>query len=178
MSDAKILSKKTVYQSKFFQVNQVEIERNGNVFKKDIIERTSSVMVLPLTENNEIYLLSQYRDALQKVIVELVAGNMDLTKSPLDNAKRELEEEGGFVAKTWKQIATFNMSANLVGELHIFVAKDLEKTHTNPDLDEEIEVIKMPLEEALEKVATGEIRVSSNVASLFLLDKLRREGKI
>ena len=178
MTDTKILSKKTVYQSKYFQVNQVAIEREGKQFTKDIIERRSSVMILPLTENNEIYILSQYRDALQKVILELIAGNMDTISSPLANAKRELQEEGGFIAKTWKQLATFHMSANLVGELHVFVATDLEQAEKNPDEDEAIEVIKMPLQEALEKVEQGEIRVSSNVASLLLLDKLQKEGKI
>lgn len=174
----KRLSEKTVYESRHFRINRVEIERNGKKFKKDIIERNSSVMIIPLTENNEIYLLSQYRDALQEEILELIAGNMDETSSPLENAKRELEEEGGFIAKTWKQIATFHMSANLVGELHIFVAKDLEKTETHPDDDEQIEVLKMSLTEALEKVEKGEIRVSSNVASLLLVDRLLNGGKL
>lgn len=172
------LSSEIVFQSKYFRINHVEIERNGKTFSKDIIERTSSVMVLPLTKNGEIYLLSQYRDALQTVILELIAGNMDKYASPLENAKRELQEEGGFIAKTWKQIATFHMSANLVGELYVFVATDLESTAKNPDYDEQIEVLKIPLQEALEKVANGEIRVSSNVASLLLLDKLMKEGKV
>jgi ADP-ribose pyrophosphatase len=178
MTNTKRLSEKEIYKSKYFRINQVEIQRNGKTFTKDIIERNSSVMVLPITEDNEIYILSQYRDALQKVVLELIAGNMDNNSSPLENAKRELEEEGGLIAKDWKQIATFNMSANLVGELFIFVAKDLVQTQRHPDDDEQIDVLKMPLSEALEKVVKGEIRISSNVASLLLVDKLIKEGKL
>ena len=135
-------------------------------------------MVLPLTENNEIYLISQYRDSFHEVIIELIAGNMDESKSPLDNAKRELREEAGLIANTWKQLATFHMSAKLIGELYIFVATDLEETERNLDDDEQIEVLKLPLEQAVEKVEKGEIRVSSNVASILLLNKMRSEGKI
>src|SRR5258705_11243391 len=125
MSDTKIHSKKTVFQSKYFQVNQVTIERNGRTFTKDIIERNDSVFILPLTENNEVYLVSQYRDAHNKVLLEIVAGTIDTGEtSPLAVAKRELEEEAGLTATSGKELATFENSANMKSKVYLFLAKN------------------------------------------------------
>lgn len=173
----KILSQKTVFQSKYFQVNRVEIERNGKTFTKDIIERNSSVFVLPLTEENELYLVSQYRDAHGKVLLEIVAGTMDAGEtSPLDVAKRELEEEAGLTAKSWKKLATLETSANMKSTVHLFLAKDLTLTKQQMDEDEDITIVKLPMSEVLEKIETGEISISSNVASLLLFDKLQKKN--
>ncbi len=175
---SKLLLKETVFKSKYYQIDQVTIERNGKTFKKDLVTRVPVVMILPITENNEIYLIEQFRDSLQKVLLETVAGKIKPNETLLDNAKRELKEEAGLTAKIWKQISTFHVSANMKGEVSVFVATDLAEGQQDLDTDEEIKVIKIPFAEALEKIEAGEISVSSNVAAILLLDKLRKEGKI
>lgn len=178
MNKSKILSRETVFKSKYYQIEHVTIERNGKTFKKDLITRVPVVMILPISVNNEIYLIEQFRDSMQKVLLETVAGKMEPNESLLDNAKRELKEEAGLSAKTWKQISAFHVSANMAGEVTVFYATDLEEGEQALDEDEEIKVIKIPFVDALEKIETGEISVSSNVAAILLLDKLRREGKL
>ena len=74
---SKITSTETVFKSKNFKINKIIVERNGKTFKKDIIVRNSTVVILPITDNKEIYFVSQYRDAHEKVLLELPAGNMD-----------------------------------------------------------------------------------------------------
>ena len=175
---AKILSQKTVFKSKFFRVDQITIERNGKTFTKDLIIRSQFVKILPLTAENEIYLIYQYRDALQKVVLEVVGGTIEKEMEPLETAKRELEEEAGLLAHMWKKIATVQLSANLVSIDHFFLAKDLEITKPHPDDDEDLKVIKMPFQEAVTKVITGEISIASNIAAILMLDKLLKQGKI
>ncbi len=179
MTDTKYLSKKTIFQSKYFQVNKLEIERNGKTFSKDIIERNAAAFILPMTEDNEIYLVSQYRDAHRKVLLEIVAGTIDAGETiPLEAAKRELAEEAGLTATEWKQLAVFENSANMKSTVYVFLAKGLSQSAQNQDDDEDITVVKLPFSEVLEKIENGEISISSNIAAFLLFDKLQKAGKV
>ena len=175
----KIISEEDVYISKFFKVKKRTIDIEGRQVEKDIVERRPFVLVVPLTENHEVYLVKQYRDALEKVSLEVVAGMLDSgSEDPLDAAKRELREEAGISATDWKKIAQINVSSNMVGTAHVFVAKGLSHGETDFDEDEDLVTVKMPLEEAVEKIATGEIDVGSNIAALLLVNKLYSENKL
>lgn len=154
------------------------IERNGKRFTKDLLERKDTVIVLPITASGEIYMISQFRDSYGKSFIELPAGNMENNDSSLESAKRELQEETGLTAQKWKKIATFITSANIKGLVHIFVATGLENGHQKLEEDEEINIVKIPIEEAIRKVDTGEVQATAFVSALLLFDKLSRERKI
>jgi len=171
-------SKKTVYQSKFFSINQVAVEHNGKKFTKDIIEKRDVVLILPLNHKDEISLVSQHRDAMDKTLLEVVAGQMDPGEDPMTAAKRELREETGLQADNWKHLATWYQSANMIGRYFVFAATSLHQGESAQDEDENITVVTLPFVQVLEKVLQGEIDVSSNVAALLLLDKLKREQKL
>lgn len=177
-SKPKILSSKNVFQSKFFRVIRAEIERNGKRFTKDLLERNDTVIILPITNSGEIYMIMQYRDSYGKSFIELPAGNMEHNDSPLESAKRELNEETGLTANNWQHISTFITSANIKGLVHVFAASDLEKGQQALEEDEEIKILKVPINEAIRKIETGEIQATAFVSALLLFDKLRKEGKI
>jgi ADP-ribose pyrophosphatase len=172
-----VLSTKTVYTSKYFKVIQKTIERNGQKFTKDIIERNSSVIIIPYIKD-EIYLESQYRDSFDRMNLEVVQGTITTGDDPLETAKRELQEEVGLTAKTWKKLAEWELSAILKAKQYIFAATDIEQTEQHLEFDEEIEVMKMPLEKVLHKIENGELTTASHIAALLLFDRLRREGKL
>ncbi len=173
-----MISQKIIFQSKYFKVNQIVVERNGKKFVKEIVERNPFVVVLALTPKNEVYLVSQYRDALQKTSLEVVAGLIEPGETPAHAAKRELQEETGLIAQTVTPLITGNVSPNMVNICNIFVATDLISGQTQQDDDEDIEVIKVPLSQAIKKIETGEISILSHVAALLLFDKLQKEGKV
>ena len=178
MSKSKILSSKNVFKSRYYRIDKEEIERDGKVFTKDILKRTPTVIILPINEKDEIYLVSQYRDSMQKELLEVVAGHIEDSDTPLEAAKKELKEEAGLTAQDWKQISTFHVSANMDAVVHIFYARDLTEGVQELEEDEDIEMVKLPFSEALLKIESGEISVSSNIAAILLFDKLRREGKV
>jgi ADP-ribose pyrophosphatase len=173
----KILSTKTVFTSKYFKVIQKVIERHGKTFTKDLIEKNSTVFVIPYTEN-EIYIESQYRDAYEKELIEVVAGKIESGKDPLETAKRELLEEAGLIANKWTKIAEWDMSANILEKIYVYAVTDLEEKKQHLDVDEEIKIMRLPFEEVLDKINNGEITIASNIAALFLFDKLKGEGKL
>jgi ADP-ribose pyrophosphatase len=174
--NSKITSSETAFKSKYFQVDKVTIERDGKTFTKDILRRTPVVLILPINEKDEIYLVSQFRDSMQERLTEVVAGHIEEGQTPLEAAKAELKEEAGLTAKTWKQLTSFYVSANMDAVVHVFFATDLTEGAQELNEDEEIEIIKVPFRKALEKIDSGEIRVSSNIASLLLLDRWRRQA--
>lgn len=178
MQKSKILSQKTVYNSKYFRVEKREEENDEKIVSKDYVVRDPIVMIIPLTTDNQIYLARQYRGALDKISTELFAGHLDAREDPLDGAKRELKEESGLTAGTWKHLAQFHISANMEATVDIFVAEDLIEGASEQEADEDIEMIKISFAEAIEKIENGEIDAASHVAALLLLDKLRKEGKI
>lgn len=176
-SKPKVLSQKTVFQSKYFRVQQETIHRDGKTFTKDIIERNPFVLILPITPENEIYLVSQYRDALKRDSLEIVAGTLELDEDPLVAAKRELEEETGIRAKHLVPLLTGNVSPNMVNIGHVYVATELTMGEQRLDDEENIEVVKMPLADALKKIETGEISILSHIAVLLYLEKLQKQVK-
>ncbi len=178
MTEAKTLSKKIVFQSRHFRVEEIVVTRDSKQFTKQLIERMPIVLVLPYTADGQIYLESQYRDAFERHCIEVIAGHIDPDEDPLAAAKRELAEETGLTAASWKKVASLELSTNMRAPIHIFFATDITEGKADLQDDEVIELLKMPLTEALEKITSGEIFATSHITTLLLFDKMKREGKL
>lgn len=178
MTDAKIVSSQTVFNSKDFKINHVKIKRDGKIIEKDIIEDTPGVWILPYTEYGEIYLASEYRDAFGKYIINCIGGKIDSGDDPLSTAKKELREEAGLTAASWLHAATWETSWRLQKKMYVFFAKDLVMGKPHLEEDEKISIIKYTMSEALNKIENGEILGGLDIAVILLFDKLQREGKI
>jgi ADP-ribose pyrophosphatase len=174
----KILSTETVFTSKYFKVQRNLIERDGKTFTKEIIERNSTVIILPYTGNNEVYIESQFRDALGEKILEMVGGTIENGGDPLETAKRELLEETGLTAKKWEKLTEWNLSPSIKAKIYFFAATELHEGKQQTDLDEEITVLKMPFAEILKKIETGEINTAAHIAAFLFFDRWQKEGKL
>ncbi len=176
----KIVPKGIVYSSKFFSVKEQEITF-PNKKKKiyDFVERKSTVVIFPITPSYELYLISEFRTLHGEYITEAIAGHIDEEESALIAAKRELKEEAGLTGNTWKELLKVEMSSSIIkSTAHIFLVKDLVEGEANPAEEEEIKLMKIPLDDAVNKVIRGEIKISTTILGILFLDKLRREGKL
>jgi ADP-ribose pyrophosphatase len=177
MSNTKVLSTKTVFTSTSFKIVQKTIELNNKIFTKDIIERKSSLIIIPYTQD-EIYIESQYRDSLEEVTLEIVQGTIEDGEDVLEAAKRELQEETGLTAKKWTKIADWDVTTTMKFKAHVFAATDLESGEQHLEFDEDIKIIKMPLIDVMQKIENGELTAATHVAAILLFDRLRKEGKL
>src|SRR6185437_7183126 len=110
------------------------------------------------TDKKEMYLISQYRYTLKSNSLEAVAGFIDEGETPLQAAKRELKEETGMTASSWEEIGKLEIAGSVVrGQTYLFLARDLEIGEAEPEEDEDITLLKMPIKEAVTKVFGGEI---------------------
>ena len=123
-----------------------------------------------------VLLVLQARPAVNADVLELPAGLVDPGETPIDCARRELHEETGYVAGRLESLVSFYTSPGFSTELiHIFVATDVREGAVQHDEEEEIEVVRLPLEEAIERVVHGEISDAKTVAGL-LAYKMRIVG--
>lgn len=180
MDKWKVISQKSVFKAKFFEVKEQQvILPNNKRHTYAIVERNPTVNIFPLTNTSDIYLVSQYRYLFEKRVLEAVAGHIEKKETSLVAAKRELKEEVGMLASHWEEIARIEKSASVVRErCHIFLARDLDLGKPNPDEGEDIELVKLPLRDAAVKVMSGEINHAGTIIGILMLDKLRSEKKL
>ena len=140
----------------------------GKVHFKNI-----AVGAVPMDEENNIWLVGQYRYTLEEYCWEIPEGGCIIGKDPLEAAKRELKEETGIQAKTWTQILEINTSNSVTDEYGIvYLAKDLSFGKSNPESTEDIDVKKIPFQKAYEMVMNGEMKDSLTIAAIMKIQLL------
>ena len=180
MNRWKIKSQNIVFSQRLFKVKKQKILLpNGKEREYSIVERRAISVIFPISDKLELYLISQFRYLFDKTILEAVAGHVDDGETPLKAAKRELKEETGITALDWKEILEFETSASVIrSNVHIFLAKGIKIGKPNPEEGEEIELVKMSIENAIKKVLSGEITTAPTIIGILLLDKMFKEGII
>lgn len=176
----KILSEKQIHTADLFKINQVELEfPNGLKKTWENVVRQNAISIFPITDDYEIYLVKQYRYLYGKEMLEACAGFLNPGEDPKETAKRELQEETGLIAEEIIFLGNVLPSASVIKwNQYNFYAKGLSQGKTHFDDVEDIKLIKMPLEEAVEKVFSGEIETGPAQVGILMLDIMRREGKI
>lgn len=169
---------KTIHTEKIFegkiidlQVDKVSLP-NGEVSKREIVKHPGAVAVIPITKDNKIVLVKQYRKPLEKTLVEIPAGKLDENEQPLAAAIRELEEETGYTTKELNFVTSFYTSPGFANELiYIYITDTLERLETPVagDEDEYIEILELTLDEAKQYVEEEKIHdAKTNYAILYL----------
>ena len=180
----KLLSSKLAFQGRVFNVfTDTLIEPGGHRHIKDVIRHNGSVVMLAVDERKnpadpDVILERQYRHAAGQYLIELPAGSRNPGEAPLAAAKRELIEETGFRARRWKMLIRYFASPGFLGEwMQIYLARDIREGAATPELDEQIEVLRMPLSQAMKMIAEGKIHDGKTLIGLSLYDSARRAGR-
>lgn len=159
--EEKTIATKPVYDGKIIslQVDDVRLP-DGKEAKREIVKHPGAVAIIPVTKDGKIVVVKQYRKALERTIVEIPAGRIEVGEDPMLTARRELEEETGLGTKDIAYIQSFATSPGFANEIiHLYVARGLYPIE-NPaagDEDEFIEQLEITIEEAEEMVKMGEI---------------------
>ncbi len=181
MKKWKLLSSKPAFDSKWFKVRQDEVKlSNGTILDDYFVWLEGDLsLIVPVTTNQKLILVKQYKHASGQIMIEYPAGYVDKGEKPAQTAKRELLEETGYSGGKFSLIGTLtNNPTKVISKIYIYLAEEIKKSvdskKVHSDDTEEIEVLKLPLTRVLEMVRGGKIWVSSSVCATYLaLEKLK-----
>lgn len=150
--------------------------RNSDVTLREIAEHHGAVAMIPLDDAGNVTLVKQWRAATGRVMLEIPAGTLEPGEDPLAGAPRELREETGLTAGRWDFIVRFFPSPGiLTEEMFLYLARDLTQGAQELMDDEDIELVRLSLDDAIARIATGEIADAKTIVGLLLTrEKIRK----
>ena len=172
---------KQIYDNPWINVKEYDVIHPGG---KDGIYgvvhfKNIAIGIIPLDENNNTWLVGQYRYTLNKYSWEIPEGGGKLGIPPIESAKRELLEETGIKARVWKEIMQMDLSNSVTDENGIvYVARDLTFHDPSPDEDEKLEIRKLPFEDVFNMALSGEITDGLALNAIFKTKLLLERGLI
>jgi ADP-ribose pyrophosphatase len=165
---ALINSSETVYKGKLFSFVTEDVTLpNQSRAEFAWVRHPGSTAIVPFLDDGSVVMTLQYRHAVREYLLEIPAGTLDPGETPLNCARRELEEETGYVAATLTQLAqVYILPAYSNEKIHIYLARGLKPTRQNLDKDEIIDVVTNTPDQLKEMINTGLITDALTVLSL------------
>jgi ADP-ribose pyrophosphatase len=180
---AALVSSKLSYKGPLFSVFTDKLrEPNGTTGIRDVIRHSGSVVILAIDETDAgapiVIMEQQYRHAAGQYLWELPAGRREPGESPLAAAKRELIEETGYRAKKWSKLVRYYASPGFLGEwMEIWLARGISEGVAQPEADEHIRIVRMPLSELLKMIEAGKIMDGKTIIGASVYAARRKSGK-
>src|SRR5579871_6872746 len=165
----KLISSMEKYKSGIFRVTEdLAVDPEGFEIKRAIIQHPGSAVMMAVDDKKRILLVRQYRLPARQYLWELPAGKLDEGETPLQAAKRELIEETGYRARTWKKLASFFVSPGYVEErMTIYLATGLTAGEATPMDDERIETRWFTAKEVAGMIRTGKIEDAKTIVGYY-----------
>jgi ADP-ribose pyrophosphatase len=160
--------RKNIYQGRIVNLNLETVRLpNGATVELEIIHHPGAAAIVAMKDEETVLLIRQYRHAAGGYILEIPAGTLRPGEDPVVCAARELEEEIGFRPSALEPLATFFTTPGFTDEvIHIYKATGLMPGKQNLDHDEVLEVVEVPLREAIGRIGDGSIRDGKTIVGL------------
>jgi len=164
-----------------FRIDTVE-SADGHRSTRDIAGHPGGVCVVAIDDDDRVLFVRQWRHAIGRALLEIPAGTLDREpdgsiEEHASAAARELEEETGSRAGSWRYLGAFWTAPGFTSELmHLYLATELVPVHEGglaPDEDERLELRQIPFDEAVAMVERGELPDAKTIAGLLWVGRLR-----
>lgn len=183
-------NRKIIFEGLVVDIEQMEVkvgDKGWHMYQ--IVRHPGGVGVLPLHADKTVSLIRQLRPAVDSFMLEIPAGRLNAGENPEHCGRRELTEETGLSADRLVSLGVIRPSPGVFDEVvHLFLATGLTQGESAPEHYEDIEVVKLPLQDALEMALTGEINDGKTAMALFraagmldmldMLDKTRNSTPV
>ena len=176
----KTLSSKTIFDGKVIHLHLDDIILpDGKIGFREYCTHNGAVCVIPITDDNEVICVRQYRYAIRQHLLEIPAGKLDSPDEDPDEAvRRELREETGATSDDVTFLGLYYGSPALINEkIYMYMARNLSFGESDLDDDEFLEVIKIPLSEMVDMVLRGEITDGKTQSAVLRAHMLLNGGK-
>ena len=184
--EERVVERRIVHRGRYLEFRVDTIERaDGSRATRDVVGHPGAIAVLAVDTEDRILFVRQWRIPAGRAMLEIPAGTLEIhdgiTEDPDEAARRELEEETGSRAASWRKLAAFWTAPGFASELmHLYLATGLQSVTGDdrlaPDEDERLELSRLTLDEALAGMDGGEITDAKSILAILWLDRLRRTG--
>ena len=163
------IDSKKVFSGRVFDVTVDTVREADRTYIREVVHHPGSAVILPAFDDDTVGFVRQYRHPAVKYLLELPAGTLNDREPPEVGAARELEEELGMIAGRLEKLAEFFVSPGFCEEkMWIYLATDLVPTAQKLEDDELIEIVRLPIERALQMISDGEIEDAKTIIGLLL----------
>ncbi len=177
----KTIKSETIYNGRIIKLlNDQIMLPDGNEAFREYVKHPGGICIVPIGKEKEVYLVRQYRYPYGTEVLEIPAGKRDsANEEPLEGGKRELKEELGLTAKNYYFLGEFYPTPGYTDEvIYMYAAWNLTEGENNPDEDEFVEKVSLPLNILVEKILNGEIKDGKTQAAVLKIKALIDSGKI
>ena len=165
----KIISSQKVFSGSVFNVTVDTVREGELTYQREVVHHHGSAVILPVFDDGTVALVRQYRHPAVRYLLEAPAGSLDDGERPEDGAARELQEELGLTAGRLEKLSEFFVSPGFCDEkMWVFLATELTEGAQNPEEDELLDVVRLPIDEALEMISSSEIQDAKTIIALML----------
>jgi len=163
------IDSKKIFSGRVFDVTLDTVREADRTYTREVVHHPGSAVILPAFDDGTIGFVRQYRHPAVRYLLELPAGSLNDQERPETSAARELEEELGMVAGRLEKLSEFFVSPGFCEEkMWLYLATDLTPTAQNLDEDELIEIVRLPIDQALRMITDGEIEDAKTIIGLLL----------
>jgi ADP-ribose pyrophosphatase len=169
MATPEFIDSKKIFEGRIFDVTVDTVREGDKTYERDVVHHPGSAVILPVFDDATIALVKQYRHPAVKYLLELPAGTLNDRELPEVGAARELEEELGLVAGRLEKLCEFFISPGFLSEkMWLYLATDLRQTEQRLEEDEAIEIVRLPIDRALQMITDNEIEDAKTIIGLLL----------
>ena len=180
----RMIDSRIVHRGRYLAVRLETTERaDGSRHERDVVRHPGAVAIVALDEADRLLLVRQWRQPAGRSLLEIPAGTLD--RDPVTGAiedpdlasRRELEEETGYRADRWEKLGAFWTAPGFASELmHLYLATGLVAAghgRLTPDADEALELVRLPLADALAAVDRGDLHDAKTLIGILLVGRRR-----
>jgi len=163
------LSSQLIYEGRAvkLRVDSVRLG-NGRQTTREIVEHSDCIAVVVIDQNDNVLLVKQFRKPVEKELLEIPAGGIDAGEDPEEAVSRELREEIGYMPKSVRRLGGFYSAPGYCSEyLYLYLATKLVPSQLTAEDTEEINVVRVPIEEIPDLIASGRICDAKSIAGLL-----------
>ena len=169
MEAPKVIGSQISFRGRVIEVSVDTISEGEITYEREVVHHPGSAVIVPVFDDGTVGLVRQYRHPAVRFLLEVPAGTLRRGEIPEEGAARELEEELGLVCGRMEKLSEFFVSPGFLEEkMWIYLATELSKTQQRLEDDEVIEVVRLPLSQALNMITTGEIEDAKTIIGLML----------
>ena len=177
MAAEKILSSQLIYQGRVVRLRVDTVQVPGDQeTTREIVEHSDCVAIIAIDTDGNVLLVNQFREAVEKELLEIPAGGIEPGEDPVTAVRRELQEEAGYLPGKVERLGGFYSAPGYCTEyLHLYLATDLTPSQLYAEDTAGIKLVRVPVTSIPGLIASGDICDAKSIAGLLTFLERQKE---